>query len=511
MLLIKKYSHHFSVTVDDPIARREIVMFCSQLVSYIVTRKTNGEIIREKDKVFASRTLYDNTFRFHIEMFDKFIRHIEIQGLKYEITEVPMYEPAKCEFPINKNFEPRDYQIPLIDFIKSDGYKKVITLQTGRGKTAVFLFSVAQCSVRTALVIKPKYFERWITDLNGSTNPDAMLPLKPGKDVLAIRGSEDLNSLINLAKSGELTAKFIIISNITLFKYIEDYIADGVSDKYSNVKPQELWELLGVGILGVDEGHEYFHACFNMELYSNVPKIITLTATPISDDAFLEQMHHVLYPSRYRRDGGAYVKYANVLYTPYVLELGGDDLRTSWPGRTDYNQIAFEMSLLKPKNKKRKENMFKMLKLDVDEYFMVNRFKEYKLLVFFDSVEMCKEFVEYLKPFYPNLKIGKYSGGESYELLTTLDVIVATTKSADTGVDIPNLQMVFCFVARGSSKSNLQMFGRLRKPKDPEVTPVFVYYYCTSIKAHRSYHESRLELFRDKTLYIGERRTGCVI
>lgn len=510
-VLITKASHHFTVTRFDETAKRIIFEFLKTLVQWTTTRLPSGEMKREPYKTFADVDVNKTTFRFHIEMLDQFIAHLTSRNVGYEETTRPLYQPAKGSFNMSKSFVPRDYQVPLAEYICGEGYKKIITLQTGRGKTAVFLYSVAQMKTRTALVIPPKYFERWIFDMTPLEKSDPMFNLKPGKEIISVQGSAELRSMILLAQSGELTASMLVISAPTYFNYLSDCRDPSMLEKYGGVHPEDLWEHLGVGVLGVDEGHENFHANFKMDLYTNVPKSITLSATLTPDDLFLKRMYQVVYPDRLRMDGGKYVCYADMVAVPYSLDIDKPRLQTAWRGRTDYSQLAYENSILGKKNQQRYKEMLKMIKYDIDDLFLKLRIPEHKLLIFFDTVAMCVQVSKDLAKAYPSLKVGKYTSDEAYEVLDKLDVIVATTKSADTGVDISKLQMCFCFVARGSTTSNLQMFGRLRMLKTDVARPLFLYYYCMDIQAHCNYHIKRKELFADRTVNMSERLTHFTI
>lgn len=510
-VLLTTHSHHFTVTEIDAVAEQILIGYSRSLTSYNVTRKLNGDVISTPHKTFALRTPHPRTYRFHIEQLEAFKAYLDGFGLGYKVTVLPMYQPVQVDFKLNPLYKPRDYQVPLIEFIDSPGYKRVITLQTGQGKTAVLLFAVAQMKVRTALVIQPKYFDRWLDDLSISKGGEPMLPLKDGEDLLTAQGSAELRSLIVLAKCGELTAKVLLISAATYFQYLTHFNEFGLDDKYDNTNPIELWEILGIGLVGIDEGHENFHANFRFDLYTHTPKTVTLSATLVPDDPFLKVMYEILYPTRLRMDGGKYLRYADMLAVPYTQDPVKEKLKISWKGRRDYSQLAYEQDILKDKNHKRFDAMLDMITHDIDDYFFKQRYKDYKLLIFFDTVDMCERVSERLADRYPNTLVGKYTADENYEVLKELEIIVATTKSADTGVDIPNLQMVFCFVARGSSQANLQMFGRLRELKITDKKPVFLYYYCLDITQHRNYHTKRREIFVNKTLSMNERKTHFVI
>lgn len=511
---IVKYSHHFTVAGFSPKEEVHAIDYTRGLVSYKVTKQINGDVTSVPDKVFAVRTEGPRTYRYHIEMFDDFVNHLRNFNVPMDITDAPLYEPVEASFTLNPKYKPFDYQEPIIDFVCDDGYKRVVTLQTGLGKTAVFLFSVARIGVRTVLVIPPKYFDRWVDDLSAKRavdGNDPMIPLKEGSELLIAQGSADLRSLILLAQGGELTAKFILLSAQTYFNYVSEFVKHGVQEKYANMEPINLWKTLGIGLLCVDEGHENFHANFKLDLFANIPKSVTLSATMVPDDPFLKTMYQVMYPDRLRMDAGAHQRYANMLFVPYRLDEQEKPLKTSWKGRTDYSQLAFEKDILHDKNHKRFHNLVNMICYDIDNYFFKLRHEKYKLLIFFDTVDMCVAFEEILANRYPDTLVGKYTADEGYEVLDELEIIIATTKSASTAVDIKNLQMVFSFVARGSTQANLQMFGRLRRLKTSVVKPTYITYFCVDLRPHRNYHKKHLEIFGTRALTINERQTHFVI
>lgn len=503
------YSNHLTVEPKGSACEAVLMALSKELISYdTVKNPFSGEVTQKADKVFCDRTNNPVIFRYHIEMKARVLNRLHDAGIDYEEHERETYIPVGTEFPLNDKFKPFDYQEPIIEFINSDGYKKIITMATGSGKTATFLFAMVKEQVRTALVIPPKYIERWLSDtqvgFNGNENP--MIPLN-NKELMVIQGTKQLRSLIMLAASDELQAKFIIISAQTLFSFIKNFRETGRTPEFNNIHPSELWELLGIGMVCVDEGHENFHANFRLELYTHTLKTVTLSATLQSDDSFLESMHQILYPKIYRRDGGVMSKHAGILYVPYMVDDTEHMLKTSWRGRSDYSQLAYEADILKPHNAERFANLLDMLIYDIEELFINQRVDKYKLLIFFDSVEMVVKVSEYLADRYTDFKVGKYTAEESIEVLDELEMIVATTKSADTGIDIKDLQMVQCFVARGSSKANIQMFGRIRKPKNPKANPVFLFYYALNIPQHGRYTQARREIFKDRSLYQQERLT----
>lgn len=515
MITIKQYSHHIEISNMDFNEEKSVIDYCRGLISVTTTIRADGSTVTKNDKVFAERTTSPKTYRLHVQQKDDFLSFMKQNDIEYKLDVVSMYTPAKADFNLAESYKPRDYQEPLVQHVATGNYKEIIALQTGKGKTAVFLFAVARRGVRTVLVLSPKYFDRWLGDLSTKigeqTGRVPMMPLdKPG-ELMTVRGSKELRDLINLGLSNQLRAKFIVISSVTYYQYLTHYKENGVDDKYANVEPFKLWELLKVGMVCVDEGHENFHNNFRMDLYNHVPIAVALSATMVPDDPFLKRMYEIVYPTNLRRGDDTYDAYARMLYVPYFLDHDKEHIKTSWRGRGDYSQLAYEANLLNKKNRKRLANVVDMISHDVEHLFLRLRHEDYKLLIFFDSVDMCVHMEKELKKIYPTLKVGKYTSEEGMEVLDELEIIIATTKSADTGIDVKNLQMVFCFVARGSTQSNLQMFGRLRKLKTDKVDPIFLYYMCESIPAHRRYHNRRMETFIPKTKSFGDRNTNFII
>ena len=160
-----------------------------------------------------------------------------------------------------------------------------------------------------------------------------------------------------------------------------------------------------------------------------------------------------------------------------------------------YSQNVYEDSILS--SKKRTQSYLEMITFLVDRYFIQKRYKDYRLIIFSGRVETCATIVAHLQTIYPNLRIGKYTEEESYEILDELDIVVSTPISAGTAVDISKLQVCLNLVALGSTQAQLQMLGRLRELHGTDINPLFVYTYCVDIEKHIFYHVKR----RDTVFY----------
>lgn len=497
-LQIDIYSHHFQVSNVTSYYNQRIENFADRLVEIDINKDAWGNITREPVRMYAQRSLMDDcyTYRFHVNLFDEFKEFMSSRGIELtSITKHELYVPGTYKFEMKDGWVPRENQVPVVEYLVSEGTKKVIDASTGSGKTVMTMMALARINQRAALVVKPMYIGRWL-DVTAPGNKQALKFTK--KDVMTVRGGSQLRSLILLAQDDELHAKFIIISNRTLTMFYEHYIEFGESEEYGFVKPEELWELLDVGVRIIDEAHEHFHACFVSDLNSHVPKSIELSGTLEPDDVFMRNMYRIMYPPELRMNTGKREKYIRLYALNYQLSDSPKPVRTTRRGRSSYSQAAYEENILK--DKKRTKNFVNMIKDVVERGHIVERQPDHKLMLFFDTVDACALIAEELGREYPDLKVSKYTQEEAASVLDDFDIIVATPGSAGTAVDITNLQTVISFVMRSSSQALIQYIGRLRELKTDKVSPKYFYLYTRNIGTHNKYHMKAQDVYKNIVL-----------
>ena len=504
---IHKYSHHFIIQEPDGYLQNAINDYSREYLLQVKRMKLwNNKVVTKETKMYGVRTTVPLIFRFHINQLEQFLSFMATKGFTNpNITTEPMYSPVKAKFEIVSDKRPRDIQPAIIDFLVESGTKKVIELQAGQGKTICALFAVEHLGMRACLDIKPMYIERWLDDL---VREGGIYNLTP-KEITVVRGGKALANLIETALTGEMQYKFIVFSNKTLALYYKHYIAGKNMEVYHNVLPYNLMKTLGVGVRVTDEAHQDFHGCFRADLFTHVPKTISLSATLEPDDQFLLQMYEVIYPRDLRYGGATYHKYVDVISVPFKIDRNiKARVKFNQKGMMSYNQNVYEESILD--SNKRTVNYLNMVRDLVDKYFIQKRYQKHRLLIFAGRVDMCITIVEYLTKQYPEMKIGKYTEEENYDILDDLDIIVSTPISAGTAVDISKLQVCLNLVALGSSQANLQMIGRLRELRGIDINPLFIYIYCIDIESHVNYHEKKRDkTFKDKTLsYIDLQPVG---
>lgn len=504
---VKRYSHHFIISDVDSVYQRGIDAFARRLVQTESNMDRFGNIITSKVHTFAVRHGFEMAYRFHINHLEQLTEFLASGGLRFDAGPmVDLYEPEYANFQVKDGWEPRGDQIPVVEYLVSPGVKKVVDAQTGSGKTIMTMFGLAKVKVRCALVIKPMYISRWMDVLVGK---DMIFKNFGSKNVMTVRGSAQMSSIINLAREGEFDVDFVVISNRTYINYIQHYDEHGPTEEYGWCKPEELWELLGIGVRLIDEAHQDFFGCFLTDLHSHVPKSIELSGSLEPDMDFLKEMYNIMYPKALRMNTGVYVRYVDVIGLLYSLDVNMPHPKTTRRGRSSYSQAAYEESILKiPMRTRRLQEMMSFV---CENYFMAERLPDHKLLVFFDTVGMCALMADYYQELYPDLYVSKYTEEEDPSVLDDADIIIATPASAGTAVDITNLQQVHSFVMRSSTQALIQMLGRLRRLSVDTITPKYLYLCSNDITTHQKYQYKMQEVFRFRAKTQSQRALPHVI
>ena len=196
-------------------------------------------------RTYARRDLKKEETCFHINSFADFIKEAEKyqwSGVKYDLVEVPMYEPTKVKF--KGEITPWENQVPIIEFGSSPGIQRVITAQAGFGKTLCSLAIAKENGTRFATVTLGGYEDRWVPEFYDK------LGLKPD-EVRSCCGCTKLYRLLREVKTkGFKKVKAIFISNGALRDFYKNWnngkvVGSGCED----IDPATLWEYLGVGLV----------------------------------------------------------------------------------------------------------------------------------------------------------------------------------------------------------------------------------------------------------------------
>jgi superfamily II DNA or RNA helicase len=491
------YSHHFVLSRVQALGQNVVESFARNYVQFGLV-KQGRKFVKAPIKVFAARVGRGvdriHEYRFHIQQFQEFVRHLtnmQILPHTYEITQHTPSEGLSVPLEVLEKWAPKDYQVPIIEYLISDkpSKTKLLEVQTGMGKTFMACSAIAEIDKRFLIVIKPMYVDKWKSDLKD------ILGLA-GDDVSVIQGGAALMNLITTAKEQQLTSKAIIISNKTLQNWFKAYERKGTtSDEGYDCDPADLCSVLDVGIRLIDEVHQDFHLNFKMDLYTNISRTISLSATLKADDPFLNRMYELTYPKDIRYAGLAYNKYIYAYSWLYQVKEP-HRLRTSEWGSTIYSHHAFEKSLVQ--NREILRQYLDMIMQSVRQFFLDQYKKGDRLLIYCSSIQMCTLVVARTTFEFKDLDVRRYVEEDPYENLMQADVSVSTLLSAGTGVDIPMLTTVILTTSISSSQSNIQGFGRLRNIPNKKLR--FVYFVCSDIPKQIEYHEKKKDMLSRMTL-----------
>lgn len=485
------YTHYFKITNMYQQGAILAKNFLTQFVQMGFNRDRNSKKHFIPVKVFAAADKERTEFRFHINAFQLFVEHLKRVGIpdnSYTVIKEPLYVPCSTNLQMRPSFTLRDHQIPAVKYLLEniDAQRaKFVGIQTGEGKSVTAAWAISEHKQRAVVMIRPLFIDKWADDFAKYTNLSK-------KEILVVQGSSHLKGLIDMASDPEFDYPVIIISNKTFQNFITQYELSprGCLEDYG-ITPDMFYEHLKTGVRLIDEVHLDFHLNFKMDLYSNVPWSISLSATLLHDTEFLENMYKIMFPIKTRYNGGDLIKYTDA-YCVFYSHKSDMRIQTHEWGSKTYSHNAFERSILKRPSYTK--SYFKLIDNTIEMGYMKDYKKGDRLAIFVSTIVMATALTEYLKLKYPELDIRRYVEDDPYENLLEPDIRVTTMLSAGTGHDIARLTTVILTVAVNSVQANIQTFGRLREL--PGRSTRFYYLTDMSIPKHLEYHEKKRILLR---------------
>ncbi|MEM0142855.1 MAG: DEAD/DEAH box helicase family protein [Candidatus Parvarchaeum sp.] len=489
---IDVYSHHFDVTSNVSYIQELLHTFSKRFLYISSLYNTRGEVVSRLVKVYAAANKDRTIIRYHINAYYDFIeflkdRHVNFNNI--EIVDHPILLSTPVNFTINSNYTPRDTQVPVIEYIidKKHPRFKLLALDTGEGKTISTFFAMKELGLRTVVLLRPSYIDRWLDEINKvMINPKVMTVVGP-----------DLKKLIKLAIDNKLDYDILLISNKTFQVFLKNYeeLGDNIGDAGFDCTPDQFFSLIKADFRVIDEVHQDFHLNFKIDLYTHIYFSLSLSATLNNFNDTLDNLYSLAYPKSLRYHTVKPEKYRRMITVFYSID-SEYNIRDSNRGIRAYSHVVYENSILK--YKRLRKDYLKMIYTLTQLYFLEKRSNEDKLIIFAGTIEMCENIVHYLKNRLPNISIEKYTGEDDYSNLIDPVIRVTTPASGGTAHDIPNLTTIIMTVAVDSMQINLQIFGRLRNLKGKELN-----YICLVNQdhtKHMSYHKKREKLLSGRCL-----------
>lgn len=493
LFVLTKATHFFKISeIIDPRITKICLEFTRQFIKVNTPRGKQKNDSKELI-IFASGTRNRTEFRFHINTLEKFhslLQNRQISDNLFKVVEKPHLIQPEIGLKVKEGWKLREDQLPVNEYIiKPDGPpSRFVGMQTGDGKTFVTLRSITK---RTVIIVRPMFMDKWVGDVHN------ILDLDVSQHVVAIRGMEDIKALLELATipGGMDDIKVIIFSNKTMQLWFKQYVEFGkeILEQGFKCLPEDFYDHCGIGCRVIDEVHMDFHLNFLIDLYSNVEKSISLSATLLHGDSFIEDMQKIAYPMNARYKNIALKRYAISYGVTYYMRFGRKYKTTEF-NQTTYSHNAFEKSIMK--NPEFLESYMQMIKDLIDKGYIAYRKPGQRAIVFASSIAMCTALTNYLKESYPDLDVRRYVEDDPYTNYLEPDIRVTTIQSGGTAHDVKNLIAGFLTVGLQSLQTNIQVLGRLRLIEGVDVR--FYFFSCLDIPKHIAYHRQKEEIMRER-------------
>lgn len=499
LLTITRGSHFFKLTTISPRVRPVVIEFAKRYIKYQFVR-VGRSFQRKPHMMFCAATNDRVEYRFHINQlaeFEDYLTRYRIDQTFIKRIDMEVNPGLVMDIAVKPQWVEREDQVPYIDYFTNDvgPVSRLLPLQTGKGKTFCFLKAMSVIRKRFVGILRPMYLKKWEEDVH------KILDI-PKKSVAVIKGGEQLKSLLLMAENDLLgDIRVILISNKTYqlwLKAYEQHRKDALHLGYA-FDPDMLFDKLSAGIRMVDEVHLDLHLQFKTDLYTNVWRSTALSATFFSKDTFTRMIQELMYPPRDRAKVAELDKYiasCAVFYRIQNLKL----IRTTERGSTNYSHNAFERSIIAIP--KLLASYLKILKYNLEKFFMHDYSQGQKCLVFAASVEMCGIMADFIQKEYPYLTSRRYVSEDPYEYLHESDIVVTTVQSGGTAEDVKNLKTVLMTNSLDSPQSNTQVLGRLRR--NDAMPQRFAYLVCLDIEKQVGYHQSKKELLQQRAMNYNE-------
>lgn len=494
---IDLYTHYVKVSELDGRGRESLYRFCKSLVEYSI-KQIRGSVTKEAKRTYAWANNERSEFRFHINSFFSLKEHLRNCGF-YEGSnlvlidhEIDFNKLPSVEFIPKSTFHtPTQTQLPILNTLTTGTeHSYTVTLQTGKGKTFIALYTMMKLKLRTLINFKGGYLEQWYSVIENSFE---FKDIK--KQIRVVRGEKDFKTLMHDALKPDFNASIILITYKSLKQYFSDYRYSPAYDY--PIDPSELYEKLGIGFRVIDEYHQEFHSNFLHELQTHVYRSLNLSATLDSKDPFKNKMYQLACP-KHKRLCMPYDKYIAV--TAVYYSIGPFD-KIRCMGNQGYSQTAYEDWIFSRKDTA--EGYLEFIATLVQNEFIATRVDQQKLLIWAGKVDYCNVIKDYIKEKYPELNVLTYTAKDPESNIINFDICVSTIGSSGTAKDIADLSVVISTTSIDSREANEQMLGRLRRLKNyPNTTPRFYYLNCEQIQQHLLYDRNKRDYFKDKTLSI---------
>ncbi|QVW28550.1 putative ATP dependent helicase [Erwinia phage pEa_SNUABM_8] len=503
------------VRVEVPVRQIEIALksWAEQNLHAPKMGKDHGRITVEQGDGYYAYLPGTRTFIFHKTFLEQILsvikntvvsHRLDVKLIEHDVTK-NRKQPFGCAFP-NHGFDlvvtdPDSrfyYQNDVVEAALDPLWAQVIfAIQTGRGKTKSLQKVMVKMGVRTALIMRPTYKDKWIFDC--CDDPTGLLVEK--EHVLICQGVQSIYDAYEMGQNGELDAKdirIIIIPTVTLQLFLKEYMNTSATNA---INLDDFYDTLGVGLVGYDEVHEHFLLVYLSGVMLNPPKTVEMSATlePGAAKVFIRERYKERFPI-INRLSIPYIPVVDVRGLYYTIE----DKKLAWwaTKMSPYNHKVFEGKLMREGYHVSYCEMWYDL---IEKTYLANYEPGQKIIILFATVDMCEFFTNYVReklsthPKFCDLMVAKYNGGDSYDDFIMAEFGISTPNKAGTAIDKPGTVHMYVTTPIDDQQLNEQIAGRPR-PVIWDMNPKVWFGHCMNIPKHGTYLNSRMNSLKGKVL-----------
>ena len=410
-----------------------------------------------------------------------------------EVTVKPVEVKNKFKnVRIRPQFQPRDEQKDLIEFLTSDDSYTPLSAQCGVGKTFCSIYAAVQ-NGGPILIVLGLLITQWYKALKQFTN------ITKG-DIVVVQGFDTLKNLWDMLDNG-FKPKVVIFSTRTLFMY-----AVSRPSPYDSLPSyKKLQETIGFATKIFDECHLNFYANTQIDLQSSISHNIYLSATYMRSDPQGKKIFNLVFPPEKRFGEQQVKKYSTVLMVEYRLSLF-PTVNRKVSRQQGYLHALYEKYLLKHRNSYFDTFATEVVIPLIRMYYLNIKKEHQKMLILCKTKAFVEALADYIRPYMKDTKVSVYFSGDSgkagKQKNLESDIIVSTTNSCSTGVDIKGLKTCINTVSFSSEPQAAQILGRLREI--PGEDTYFIDLWCSDLSAHCWHKRNRAKVYKERALRMTE-------
>jgi superfamily II DNA or RNA helicase len=325
--------------------------------------------------------------------------------------------------------------------IAKGSYALMLNLRTGLGKTFLAIKLLTTLKYKTIIIVdKLDLIKQWKKEILRFTNIEA-------KQIKIALGTP---ALFNLIDNPEEKVEILFTTYQSLAGAVEKDI-----DFFHEL--QKTW---GLGLKIMDEVHKEIKALFTIDSLNYVPYNLYLTATPARSDPASDKLLKYILPFNnsygLSLESNIYHKILLVDYKTFPTPAQKVEIEQDKYG---FNVVKYSAYVADSGWKQFSELLTELLK-------QLYQKRLRKTFIIFKTLSLLDKTVELLNTLYPTIPIGRFTGSvkksERTEQISN-EIVVCTEKIFQTGIDVPDLEILINTFPMSSQVLTEQILGRLRQ------------------------------------------------